>query len=212
MSYYDIKASALPTWYGNFVTTALANSALLNLTPPQIAALQAQLTALNTAFAAQQTAHDAAKAATLAKDLKVTETINLVRGYANQWQAMPTVPDTLIAALGLVVRDTQPSPRPVYVPSELVVVPNTTGTNELRWKRNGNKNGIKFDIEVSYDVPGAWTAVTSVTAAKYKHTGQTPGQTAYYRVRARNGSNVSDWSVSASTFANDGDGALQLAA
>ena len=125
---------------------------------------------------------------------------------------MATVPDTLIASLGLVVRDTQPNPRPVFVPTELVVIPNTTGTNELRWKRNGNVSGIKFDIEVSYEVPGAWTAVSTVTAARYKHTGQTPGQTAFYRVRARNGSVFSDWSVSASTFANDGDGTLSLAA
>lgn len=66
---------------------------------------------------------------------------------------------------------------------------------------------------MSYDTPGNWETVTTVTAAKFKHTGQTPGQTAYYRVRARNGNTSSDWSVSASTFANGGEGAsLTLAA
>ncbi|MBS1716076.1 MAG: fibronectin type III domain-containing protein [Armatimonadetes bacterium] len=212
MSYYDIPTSALPAWTTNFVSTAALNSVTLGLSAPQVAALQSQLAALNSAFAARETALEAAKSATVAKDQKVAEVIGVIRGYANTWQASATVPDTLIAALGLNVRDTTHTTRPVFVPLALVVLPNVTGTNELRWKRNGNLQGVKFDIEVSYEAPGAWAAVTTVTSAKFKHTGQTPGQTAYYRVRARNGANVSDWSVSASTFANDGGGTLTLAA
>ena len=212
MTYYNIPRSGLPTWYTTYVNIATANAATLSLTPPQITALTAQLTALNAAFTARNTAVDAAKAATVAKDIEINKTLALIAGYSNSWQANAAIPDTLIAALGLTVHDDNPSPLPVYVPIELVVVPTTTGTNELRWKRNGGEYGVKFDIQVSYDTPGDWRAVTTVTAAKYKHTGQTPGQTAYYRVRARNGNNVSDWSVTASTFANGGGETLTLAA
>jgi len=192
-TYYRTPKSQLPAWFNNFVTVATANQGALGLGLPEIAALEAQQTALNTSDADRTAAFNAAKAATQARDTQVAATLELIADWANQWQADGTIAPELIAELGLVVHDTVPTPRPVFVPTDITVAPSATGTNWVRWHRNGNAQGIKFDLQVAYDGTDNWVSVTTVTAASYKHQGQTPGRETTYRVRARNGNNVSDW-------------------
>jgi hypothetical protein len=165
----------------------------LGLEEGDITAMTTQQTSLNTADADRTAAFNAAKGATQTRDTEVSDTIALIAGWANQWQADDSISPALIADLGLIVHDTQPTPRPVFVPANITVTPSATGTNWVRWQRNGNAQGIKFDLQVAYDGTDNWTAVTTVTAASYKHQGQTPGRETTYRVRARNGNNVSDW-------------------
>ncbi len=192
-TYYKTPKSQLPAWYTNFVTVASANQGALGLGLPDVAALTAQQTALNTSNANRDAAFNAARAATQDRDAEIAATLDLIAGWANTWQADGSIAPALIAELGLIVHDTQPTPRPVFVPANITVAPSATGTNWVRWQRNGNVQGIKFDLQVAYDGTDNWTAVTTVTAASFKHQGQTPGRETTYRVRARNGNNVSDW-------------------
>jgi hypothetical protein len=190
------------------VTVAAANDVALGLTLPDVAALQTQLTNLNSSYAARDAAFNAAKGATQDRDGEIKTTLEAIAGWANQWQATDVDPQ-LIADLGLIVHDTTPTTRPVFTPSDLTVTPNATGTNWVRWNRNGNQQGIKFDLQVAYDGSDNWTAVTTVTAASYKHQGQTPGRETAYRVRARNGNTVSDWLTGTAFYT--GEPELQVA-
>lgn len=198
-TYYRTSKTAFQAWLTNFVTVAAANDAALGLTLPDVTALQTQLTDLDAAYAARTTAFNAAKGATQDRDAQITAAKDLVASWANQWQAQG-IDSQLLADLGLVVHDTTPTTRTVYVPSDITVTPNATGTNWVRWNRNGNVQGMKFDLEVAYDGSDVWTAVTTVTAASYKHQGQTPGRETAYRVRARNGNTVSDWITSTAYY------------
>ena len=202
-TYYKTPKSLLPAWFTNFVTVAAANDVALGLTLGDVTALQTQQTALNTSDADRTTAFNAAKAATQARDTQIAATLELIAGWANTWQADGTIAPALIADLGLIVHDTSPTPKPVFVPGALTVEPSATGTNWVRWSRNGNQYGIKFDVQVAYDGTDNWTAVTTVTAASFKHQGQTPGRETTYRVRARNGNNVSDWQTGTAFYTGE---------
>lgn len=207
-TYYRTSKTAFPAWFTNFVTVAAANDAVLGLTLGDVTALQTQLTDLNAAYAARDAAFNAAKGTTQDRDSEIEAAIALTANWANQWQAQG-IDSQLIADLGLTVHDTTPTTRPVFVPADMTVTPNATGTNWVRWARNGNAQGIKFDLEVAYDGSDAWTAVTTVTAASYKHQGQTPGRETAYRVRARNGNTVSDWLTGTAFYT--GEPELQVA-
>lgn len=205
-TYYKTSKAQLPAWFTNFVAVATANQADLNLTAPDITAMNNQLTSLNAAQAARDAAFNAAKGATQDRDTEVSDALALIAGWANQWQADENIKAQTIADLGLIVHDTTPTPKPVFTPGAMTLTPSATGTNWVRWERNGNQQGIKFDLQVAYDGSNDWTAVTTVTAASYKHQGQTPGRETAYRVRARNGNNVSDWQTGTAFYA----GAPQL--
>ncbi|MEX2244626.1 MAG: fibronectin type III domain-containing protein [Fimbriimonadaceae bacterium] len=201
-TYYRTPKSKLPAWFTNFVSVADANQVPLSISAPEVATLQAKLASLNAAAAARDTAVNAAKGATQTLNDEIAETTALIAQWANQWQA-GDVSEALIADLGLKVHDTTPSPRPVFVPANITVSPSATGTNWVRWQRNGNVQGIKFDVEVAYDGTNNWILVTTETGASFKHQGQTPGRETTYRVRARNGNNVSDW-LTATAFYTGG--------
>ncbi|HXH59724.1 MAG TPA: fibronectin type III domain-containing protein, partial [Fimbriimonadaceae bacterium] len=169
---------------------------------------QGQLASVNTSYAARDTAFNAAKGATQNRDAAYSAAIETIAGWSNQWQAQGIDPQ-ILSDLGLIVHDTTPTTKPVFTPSGMTVTLFADGTNWVRWERNGNEYGIKFDLEVAYDGSNDWQAVTTVTAKSYKHMNQTPGREVVYRVRARNGNNVSGWLTSSSYY--EGSPSLQVA-
>lgn len=207
-TYYRTSKTALPAWFTNFVSVAAANDTALGLTIPDVTALQALLTDLNTAYAAREAAFNAAKGTTQDRDGEINAALDAIAGWANQWQAQGVDPQ-LIADLGLLVHDTTPTTRTVFTPSKMTVTPDAAGTNWVRWNRNGNVQGMMFDLEVAYDGGNDWTAVTTVTSASFKHMGQTPGRSTAYRLRARNGNTVSGWLTGTAYYA--GAPSLQVA-
>lgn len=178
----------------NFVNVAEANAEALGLSIGAIAQLENAQIAFGDALTAQVNAIDAAKAATSLKRQQKCAMLDLVRLYANQWQANPTISDELKQQLGLPIHDKSPTPRSVFPPSDLYVRAISSGTNWLRWDRNENFPQTVFEIQCSYDVPNNWQWIEVTMKTDFRHTGQTPGRTVFYRVRANRPTGVSAWS------------------
>ena len=80
-----------------------------------------------------------------------------------------------------------PLPRQPSAPSDLVATGTSDGTNHLKWKRNGNRQGTIFIIEGKIGAATTWSIVAAVTNSAYRHTNQTPGVKAEYRIKAKRG-------------------------
>ncbi|MCW5947360.1 MAG: fibronectin type III domain-containing protein [Fimbriimonadales bacterium] len=178
----------------NFLNVAESNSSALGLNEGQIGQMNSALGQYSTALTARTNAFDAAKAATTTKNTKKQSMLDLVRLYANQWQANPSISNTLKQQLGLPIHDNTPTPRPVFTPTDLYVRTICSGTNWLRWNRNGNFPQTVFEIQYSYDNPNSWEWLDVTTKSEFRHTDQTPGRVVYYRVRAKRPTGISDWS------------------
>lgn len=178
----------------NFVEVAEANTTALGIDESVIGQMLTRLTQYGNALTARVSAFDAAKAATITKQGKKQQMLDIVRQYANQWQANPSISETLKQELGLPIHDKTPSPRPVFTPTDLYVRTICSGTNWLRWNRNGNYPQTVFEIQYSYDNPNSWEWLEVTTKSDFRHTDQTPGRVVYYRVRANRPTGSSDWS------------------
>ena len=110
MIYYRMSEVEFRSWFANFVIVANTNAVALGLTPTQGTALTTANTNYVASVNANNAAHDAAKATTTTKNANFDACMTLVQGYAGQWQENPAISDVLKQQLGLVIRDTSPSP------------------------------------------------------------------------------------------------------
>jgi hypothetical protein len=174
-SYYNLSETEFRAWYNNWSTVAAANSVALGLSPGDVSAINGARTTYTNAVASYVTAHDAARAATESKNEAYAAAFDLVQRWSNQWQANPGISDGLKLSLGLYIRDTTPSPRPIFPISQLSGSGNSVGTVKLRWNRNGNLPGCTFIVQ-SRPVGGTWTflAVTTKTRLSIMNQGLTP--------------------------------------
>ncbi|MBS1715187.1 MAG: hypothetical protein JST30_12710 [Armatimonadetes bacterium] len=209
--YNKLSDSQLADWLANLATVAAANSGVLGLTPPQIA----QLNTANTAYAASLAnkiakANDA-KVATMGKNDQRASSLLTVRTFANQWQANPSVPDSLIQQLGLNVHADDPTERPVYQPVNLVAN-GCDQVNSLVWGKNGNFPNTVYMIE--WQLPGGeWEILDSTMKTRYDHEGTTAGEQVSYRVYAQRGAKKSLFSNVSTVFSGGmpGSGELKVA-
>lgn len=102
--------ASFQAWQANFVTYANANLAALGLTAADMAPILAAQSAWATAFPAHIAAANAAKAAKQAKDEARAAYVAVIRPLVRRLQASPQVSDAERAALGITVRDREPSP------------------------------------------------------------------------------------------------------
>lgn len=186
MEYYRISQALFRAWFANFVSTAVANATTLNLDTTQQTELTTANTDYGTSVDAAATAQADAKSATNTKTANYEAALALVMQYANVWQIDPAVDDDLKLKLGLTIRDTSPSPRPVYTISGLSASGNDYGVVKLRWDRNGNLPGCNFIVQASQN-GGAWTFVTVTTKTRNAIGGQSMVPTAYRVITERRG-------------------------
>lgn len=106
--------------------------------------------------------------------------------YANAWQIDPDVSDDLKLSLGLEIRDTTPSPRPIYQVTGLSASGSDTGIVKLKWSRTGNLPGCNFIVQASQN-GGDWNFVTVTTKSRVAIGGQAMVPTAYRIVTERRG-------------------------
>ncbi len=204
-TYYRLPEVQFRPWFSNFVTTAAANALTLGLDPGQVTALTAANTDYQSAVAAYSAAHDSAKAATTTKNAQYNAALQLVQLYANQWQIDPSVSDTLKQQLGLNIRDTVPSPRPIYPVTQVSGTGNSVGTVKLRWDRNGNLPGCNYMVQ-SRPVGGTdWTLVTATTRTRLA-LGEQPLSATEYRVVTERRGNFSEPSDSVVVYGVGGVG------
>ncbi len=97
-------------WVANFVTYASANMAALGLVPADLTPISSAQTTFNADFADHFAARAAAQAAKQAKDQARAALTANIRPLVRRLQASTQVTDAEKAALGITVRDAEPSP------------------------------------------------------------------------------------------------------
>jgi hypothetical protein len=200
LDYLPTNDRELLAWLKNFNKIAADNRAALGLTEDDLAELTAAETNFEMRLSANDTAQQAALAATEEKNAAHKVAEKLARRKGQGIQAREGVSDGLRDQLGLRVRDGVRSVSSVETPLELVAMPHADGTNTLKWKAGGNKAGVQYLIEAKVEESGAWALVDATTRTSYTHTGQTPGQKVRYRVRAKRGEKTSGFSNEAGVY------------
>lgn len=200
----------IATWDAE--VTAGAGSAN-GLDTADITALQAALTAADASFAAAQTARSTSKSATLTQNSDVTslrsllsQAINKIKNFAVA-QADPTA---VYAAMDVPAPDTTPTKHYPVQPTNLLAVPDASGTVRLSWDGNGNFYPTTYVVEGSSDGV-AWTLQGTASAHKLTLNGYTPGQTYWFRVTATRNDQTSIPSASAAIWGTE-SGSLSVAA
>ncbi|HZO86772.1 MAG TPA: fibronectin type III domain-containing protein [Chthonomonadaceae bacterium] len=186
--------SEFSLWLANFNAVVGDNLAALGLSAADLAAGEDALAALRAAIAQFTAAQAAALASTQSKRMARQDAEEEVRALARRIQANPAVPDSLREMLGLRVRRKAIRRLIPLSPAELVVTGLDSGMHLLRWKSGGNKPGTHYLIEARIGPSESWTLIDVTTKTKYRHTDQTPGVRAAYRVRAKRGDRTSSYS------------------
>lgn len=196
-------------WFNNFATQCDSYSTLLGLTAAEVASIEAASSNFSTAWNGMNTAHAAAKEATTNKNTVRRNSVSLARQFAREFKANPTVPESLLEALGVVGSG---GTTPVVPVTALSGVGQSDGVNQLRWNRNGNSQGTTFVVEYRIGTVGDWLFAGVTSRTRFSHTNQQPGVEISYRVIAsRSGVN----SVPCSPvvlYAGGGEGELSIAA
>jgi hypothetical protein len=80
-------------------------------------------------------------------------------------------------------------------PSRLTATGFSNGTNKLKWKNNNVSGRVVFVIEANKGGGDGWSMIGSTRKQTFVHSGVTPGQGYFYRVRAEaTRGQVSAWS------------------
>ena len=179
-------------WLNNFIEVANTNLAMLGLSTTEMTALITEKDALEKGIAQSETAAAAAKAATEKKKLARKKVEATTRAYVKRIQAKPDVLANVKKQLQITVPGNTPAPPPVpYTPTDLIANIIGSGTNELTWKRNGNRNTVLFVVEAATDGETEYKSVFTTSKTNYVHAGNKPGAKVTYRIRAQHGTTLS---------------------
>jgi hypothetical protein len=162
---------------------ANTNKTALGLTAGDITTLTTVQGTYGTAYSAMVTARAAAKGATSTKNTAHSALIADLRSLARRIYAIPGIDPALIADLGLPVHSGTRTPVVPSAPSSLVALAQANGDVQLKWNRSGNPRGVVFWLEEKTET-GDWTLFGTTLKRTHVQSGQTPGETKYYRVRA----------------------------
>lgn len=184
---YPANDAEFAIWLANLINKATLNKTALNLSDAQLTALEAKLTAFNTNLALkQQKKEESVGQTALVKDSR--KDLNKDVGLLNSAiKSIDGLPSSLIEELGLNVNEGNFGNTAPSAPLDLVVTGTSDGTNSLKWKRNGNRQGTTFIIEAKIGNSENWVMIDAVTGASYKHKDQTPGVKIQYRIKAKRG-------------------------
>lgn len=207
--YYRLDDNALRTWMIQFRDTATSLASSLGLSASDITAIDQATGGFGSALDVQETARVNARAATASKNLVRDNSLKTIAKYANAFRANTAISDDSLILLGLPPHEGYPQP-PLAAPQNLKVSVSASGTNSLRWKRNGNDEATIFVVEARNSTSAPWETVGGGTRATFKHTDQTPGQTMYYRVLATRDGQTSEPSNVAVAYGQGESGGVTL--
>ncbi len=202
----------IATW--NTVVTAGGPGGANGLTPADITALQAALTAADTSHGAAQTARSNSKSATALQNSDLaslrdllSQSINKIKNYA----AGSADPVTVYTEMDVPEPDTTPTKHYPVTPTMLVAQPSADGTIKLTWDASTNFYGTTYLVEGSADGT-TWSTVSTTTAQKITLTGYTPGAAYWFRVSARHNGQTSVPTASVPVWGTGGTSSLTIAA
>jgi len=204
----DAALSAMAHQANTVISAALLS---YGVTAPQIAAVEAGADTLD-ADVTEVTAKTASlKAAHEGKRADRTTLINSLTFVGNIIYNNPAVTSEMIAAAGYAVHDDSGTPITPNQPLDLLANPFADGSVNLKWKRNGNPQGVTFLVEARTET-GDFEFVTSTGKAKVTVNGFAPGVGMWFRVTASKNDLTSLPSNEAPIYVAGGEGMLEIAA
>jgi hypothetical protein len=197
---YPSNDAEFAVWLANFINKATANRTILHLTEAQIDALESKLIAFNADLALKQQKKEESVGQT-AKVKDERKDLNKDVGLLNNsFKAIDGLPSNILEELGLSVSESHSGSSTPAAPADLVATGTSDGTNSLKWKRNGNRQGTTYIIEAKFGDSNDWVIIDAVTRSNYKHLNQTPGVKVQYRVKAKRGEFASGYTNTAVVY------------
>jgi hypothetical protein len=197
-------------WFEARIGGWTTNKAKLGFSDAQITALTAAITDARTNYTDYEAARIAAKDAKIEMETSATAMEQLGRAMITQVKAKAKYDnDPNIYAAASIPAPSAPTPVVPQTPTQLVATPQVDSTVILKWKRNGNPQGVIFKIETSTG-NGVWQFLTDTTRASIALSGYAPGVQKFFRVSASKSGLVSQNSNEAVIYPSGGS--LQLAA
>ena len=190
--YLPKRDTELSLWLGNFITVAQANITLLAFLPADLMNLSNDNATFTGNVSQLNAAKETLKSATQNKNVARKKAVADARALARRVQSNAAVTPGLKSLLGLNPKTNKPGVVQPVTPTDLVADGYSNGVNELKWNRNGNHPSTVFLVEAQIGTATEFTQIGAVTAAKFTHSGVTPGMKVVYRVRARRRNVVSD--------------------
>lgn len=199
-------------WIRNFANVAGSEASELGLTPGQVAELSALADTFSEAYLESQRYKILARAKVASKEDARQSSEEVFRNFAKLISNNFAVSDALKERLGMNAHSAPPSP--VKTPTELIIVCQPTGVNQLRWKPNGNSRTVTYIIESRPRDSREWTMIGVTSTLKFNHNVLGLGEALLYRVSAKRSKtqSVPCAPVSASAFLQASSGAIQQAA
>ncbi len=199
--YIPKQDAQLPIYLTELTGYANANLAALGLIAGDVTPVTTNATTYTTALNTLATAKQAYRQAVIAKSAAKRAATGSVRTLAKKVQSNAAVTPAQKVAMGLTPRlGIKKHPAPVS-PLALKATPYADGTNVLTWNKATNITGTVYKIEAMIGGSTQWIMIDSTTSTRYKHEGQTPGETIVYQVTASRAKRSSVPSLSASVYA-----------
>lgn len=168
-------------WLTNFVNVCSVEDAALGITPADFATISNAATAFATGLTESDASKATTKAKVTAKDDYRRQVTSIVRRYAREFKANPSIPPALLSNLGIVASNPV---GPVTQVTGLQVTGCADGVNKLVWNRSGNAQGTIFIIETKPQGSSNWAIAAAITKASFNHEDQQPGEQIWYRIIA----------------------------
>lgn len=194
MNHAKLSNSKFRDLLDDILTKADGNAAEYFLTQSQLDELKTVRNTLTAEIAEQTETQAAAKAATQKLGQTRKGADKLVSLVKKTMKANAGFTSDKYVDLGFDADDLTPSAITPQTPLDLSVKGFSNGTNELKFKRNGNKNSAVFIIEAKIGDAADYAIIGTTTKTVFRHTGQKPGLKILYRVRAQNGDQYSEYS------------------
>lgn len=187
------------------------NKTTLGLSAQQVTDLTNVCNTYFTQYQTMLTAKQAAKSAATTKDTNKRTAKNAYLAWAKQWRANANIPDALLEQIFVAPHQTPKSTAPPATPTNLQALADMHGQIELRFSKNGNKQGTQFIIETRDSATADWALIGVTTKSKYTFSAPV-GEYIAMRVTASRGDQLSVPSVPTILWDNGAGNTLQIAA
>lgn len=201
--------SKLISWLASFSSGCANNSSILGLLPAELVTISNASTDFTDQMLISEEAKNAAKAATDSKNVQRRTSVDVARRYAKEFKANPAVPQNILISLGIVTNNTS---GPVVPATNLLAEACSDGINKLAWSNGGNAPGTIYLVETKEDGQAQWEFLAAITATKFNHTDQIPGEPVWYRVIATRSGVSAAPSNTAVVYGGGGTNQLTVAA
>jgi hypothetical protein len=191
---YPANNAEFLIWLINFISVAIANKTVLELSEAQTDDLTAKKLLFSTQLNEQQAKKEASVAATTLVGTSRKDLNTLVGALNIIFKLNKSIPLELLEELGLDSGSNLVSSNTLFAPVDLVVTGTSDGTNSVKFAGNGNKDRTNYVIEAKIGAALTYAFVAVTTKKRFLHKNQTPGVRVFYRVKAVNGDLESGYS------------------